>query len=174
MLYEVTLTLAPVCYKWSSVIQFTETVKILRKLYSRGYIRNASGIAEYTHTFNIHYHLLVDFKTRQDAVMMLNHLRKYKQFGKKSCEQVRNEPNYREYMCKDIKDTHDILGLCPIVFDDLKVFCDKVCPCGQIPCQYKLTIVPKITSYLIKVDYKPPRNTNDAPTEDENQDENQP
>lgn len=142
MLYECMLTLCPKMYSSSPQTQFTITSAILKKLLKRGDIKNISIVAELTKTFNVHYHCLVDLATKKDCSHFLTMLRPFKQFGKKSLDVVMNEPAYRDYMCKDIAATVDIIENCPIVTDGLKVFINRECLCSQYTltpiCPYKM------------------------------------
>lgn len=142
MLFEFTLTLMPKMYASNAMSQYNQTKNIIDLLYRTGKIRNISIVCELTQTFNVHYHCLVDLKDRKAQVELIDHFRPFKQFGKKSLNVVMNEPNYRKYMAKSLKETAEVIEACPIICDDLHVFDNEECTCpksAKMPkCPYKI------------------------------------
>lgn len=129
-LFELTITLRPICYKWDPQKQLLLTWPYLKSSLN-GYKK--SIVVELTGEFNIHYHCLVELpagnKTHvvpagtevQHKNIILNRLREFhKYFGRKTFQMVQYEQSYREYMIKDYHKTSKIIYN-PILHDDFKL-----------------------------------------------------
>lgn len=107
MKYELTVSLKPMMYKFSAQEQFKMTKELMLEIFKK---HQASVVCELTKEHNVHYHCIIDFKSIIDKDRFLNRFRGYKQFGRKSCDQVRFENSYKEYMAKSIEELRPLLG----------------------------------------------------------------
>lgn len=114
MKYEVTVTLKPLMYQWTAKEQYRMTKEKIYEIFQDKI--PSTVVAELTKDHNIHYHCMVNLDTIEEKDKFLNKFRRYKEFGKKSCSQVKFEDSYKEYMKKDIETTKRIIGD-PIVTD---------------------------------------------------------
>lgn len=119
MKYELTLTLKPTMYSYKPQDQFNLTRDILFGIFYPNNIEHygVTCIAELTSEHNVHYHCLLELKSLKQKDKLLNAFRKHnKIFGRKTCEQVKYEESYKEYIIKDLKKTREIITD-PIVCD---------------------------------------------------------
>lgn len=122
MKYEFTLTLRPSLYNLTPKEQFNKLYDTLRDILKHW---TCSCIAELTKENNVHYHGMIELTDFKDRDSFLNRFRKYnKWFGRKSCTQLKNEPEWILYIRKDMKETEEILGKSPQVDDDFEIFGD--------------------------------------------------
>lgn len=124
MKYELTLTLKGSIKSKTPPEQFNKTQPILLDIL-KGF--QASMIAELHQDNDVHYHGLVELSDHKERNVLLNRIRKYHDFGRKTCSQVRWENSYEKYMKKDYDVTRDILERCPIVIDKFNIFKDFLC-----------------------------------------------
>lgn len=113
-LHELTITLKPALYSLSASEQFKRTSSILFQLFS---IYEVSCVAEVTKTHNVHYHCLINIDNIFHKDGLIQKLKKHKEFGRFSFEQVRYEETYMKYMVKDIVITKVLLERDPVVVD---------------------------------------------------------
>ena len=134
MLYELTITLNPKIYKYTALEQFKRTSKIVYKIFSLSCRYDVTVVAELTKQENIHYHCMVELKDRPEKSHLINVFRKHGLLGRYTLEPIKYEHNYIDYMKKDISQTFEVLGRCPIVVDDYGIFDykeekDNLCIC---------------------------------------------
>lgn len=109
MKYEVTITLKPSLYQHKPRDQYDLTRQALLNILEK-YVE-CTMIAELTMEHNIHYHGMVELKDIKDKDKFLNRFRPYsKMFGRKTCNQVKFEKSYIEYMSKNLPQTECIIG----------------------------------------------------------------
>lgn len=107
MLYEFTITLRPRLYSMTPQEQYDYCYPILRTILGD---YKCSCIAELSQENNVHFHAKIDLKDFRARDILLNKFRKHHTiFGKKTCTQLINEPQYDEYMRKDMKKTGEII-----------------------------------------------------------------
>lgn len=127
MLYEITLTLRPQMYRFSTLDQFTTLTPILRDVFNRDSFKTpyrTSLIAELTQEDNVHYHGIVELKDFKDRHQLVERIRKHnKILGKKTITQLINYGIWVDYLNKNISVTKQLIKD-PIVFDDHNVLCD--------------------------------------------------
>lgn len=114
MRYEITLTLKPMMYCHTAREQHSSTKKLLWELLEP--YHEVSMICELTSMNNCHYHGLIELRDHQERDKLINRIRRFKQLGKFTINQVKYEQSYIEYMRKDMDKTRDIVGD-PIVKD---------------------------------------------------------
>lgn len=119
MKYELTITLKPLMYSMSASEQHRVAKKLLWEL-MEPYV-DISMICELTSMNNCHYHGIIELKDALDRDKLINRIRKYKQLGKFTCNQVQYEKSYIEYMNKDKEKTSQIVGD-PIVRDSYGIY----------------------------------------------------
>lgn len=96
--YELTITLLPKLYKYTSNEQFEKTKNFINSL--RGY--KVTCVAELTQTFNVHYHMIISSEhNTTPGENILDILRQYhNMFGKKSFSQVMDYNKWTTYLKK--------------------------------------------------------------------------
>jgi len=116
---EVTLTLKPNLYKYD-VNKQLELTKPLVKAIFKPY--RYSCVCELTKLdFNIHYHCLVETKTKQPLFEITNRIRKYNLFGRRTVQQVQYLESYKKYLNKDLQTTIQYINGSAIIHDDLNI-----------------------------------------------------
>lgn len=113
-LHELTITLKPQMYNLSASEQFRRTASILFQIFS---IYEVSCVAEVTKTHNIHYHCLINIDNIFHKDGLIQKIKRQKEFGRFSFEQVRYEETYIKYMAKDIETTKILICTDPVVVD---------------------------------------------------------
>jgi hypothetical protein len=117
--HEFTVTLKPYLYAKSAKLQFEHTSPLLLRIL-QGY--KVTAIAELTKAHNIHFHAIVEIDGILEKDGLLNKLRGYKEFGKHTCESVRYEESYEEYIKEDRIITEKIIKQSAILKDDYNIF----------------------------------------------------
>lgn len=105
-------------YKYTAQEQYDVCYPILRAILS-GY--QVSMIAELSDSVNVHYHAKIELDSFKSRSKLYNQFRKHRQFGRKSCTQLINEPMYDDYMRKSISETLSEIKD-PVVFDVFEIF----------------------------------------------------
>jgi len=118
MKYEVTVSLMPQLYRFDCREQLKMTRDIIAEIMKPF---DCSIVAELTNMHNIHYHCMVELQNMKEKNKLLNRFRQHgKVFGKKSCDQVRFENSYVDYMKEDMEKTREHAGD-PIIRDFYRI-----------------------------------------------------
>lgn len=125
--YSATVTLKPIMYKMTAEEQYDNTKQDLcEMLYKLN--TNFTIVAELTKGMNLHYHLVVQFRSfkPKDNLMkkFIDHFRNHKKFGYVSIRQIDDEPGWQAYISKDIDVTYESIRRPPIIYDDFKYYDD--------------------------------------------------
>jgi len=115
---EVTLTLKPILYKKTPDEQLKITKSLIKTIFKP---YKYSCVCELTKDFNIHYHCLVETKTKEPLFEITNRIRKYKEFGKRTVQQVQYLESYKKYLNKDLQTTIKYINGSAIIQDDLNI-----------------------------------------------------
>lgn len=100
----ITVTLKPKVYKYSSITQLELTNNVLYQI-----LYNCTDsficVAEHTKQGNVHYHALVYFHTDSSFILLMNKLRKQKEFGfiHTNGNIIQSHKECAKYILKDIK-----------------------------------------------------------------------
>lgn len=130
MRYELTVTSHPRLYDRDASTQFSimkeNFIQIMRPHKgSPGFL--FSAVAELNGNNDVHIHAIVELNDLVARNRLLNRFRSkdYKFiFGRKTCTQLINEPVWIDYMRKDLKKTREIIGISPIIKDELSLLHD--------------------------------------------------
>lgn len=117
MKYAITLTLNPKLYRMIPDDQFIKMSQIIDEL--RDY--KISIVAELTQQQNVHAHGTIDIEGNKDLKNFWNIIRGLQKgdLGKMIClKQITNEPQWIEYLKKDLKLTKEICNADPWYKDD--------------------------------------------------------
>lgn len=108
--YFLTITLPPKLYKYSSITQLELTNRIVFGILHK-YCKDYVCIAEHTGQGNIHYHAVVKYETKMQAIMLINSFKKNKAIGfiKHDGSTVKEPRKVAEYLTKEFITNYKIL-----------------------------------------------------------------
>lgn len=120
--YAATVTLRPQLYKYKPEEQYDrsymEVAKMIKALDTRVDI-----IAELTKSFNLHYHLTIEFinfKPKSNLMLIFhNAFRNNKIFGFVNIRQIDNDIKWLEYIKKDLTITKNTINRPPVILNEI-------------------------------------------------------